>query len=159
MPTEALRNDVLGRVGLGPSGVRDEDLSVDVRRRCDGNLRSAGANVVSRRRRSEQRSVARAQASWEKVLRRRARASRGARAATAATAAAVTLAGAGTAFAAPGARTTTEAAGLSTAVSAECPTPRQPSSYPNEIAAVGDTVFFSANDGVHGRELWKTDGT
>ena len=24
---------------------------------------------------------------------------------------------------------------------------------------VGDTLFFAANDGVHGTELWKSDGT
>ena len=28
-------------------------------------------------------------------------------------------------------------------------------SYPESLAAVGDTLFFSANDGVHGNELWK----
>jgi len=27
------------------------------------------------------------------------------------------------------------------------------------LAAVGDAVFFSGDDGVHGRELWATDGT
>src|SRR5262245_57599686 len=32
-------------------------------------------------------------------------------------------------------------------------------SSPGQITAVGATVFFSANDNVHGRELWKTDGT
>ena len=32
-------------------------------------------------------------------------------------------------------------------------------SSPGQIVEVGATVFFSASDNVHGRELWKTDGT
>ncbi|HJZ55248.1 MAG TPA: ELWxxDGT repeat protein [Gemmataceae bacterium] len=32
-------------------------------------------------------------------------------------------------------------------------------SSPGQITAVGDTIFFAARDNVHGRELWKTDGT
>jgi len=32
-------------------------------------------------------------------------------------------------------------------------------SYPSYLTAVGGTLFFSADDGVHGRELWKSDGT
>jgi ELWxxDGT repeat protein len=32
-------------------------------------------------------------------------------------------------------------------------------SYPGLLTAVGDTVFFIARDGVHGRELWHSDGT
>src|SRR5262249_13319240 len=30
---------------------------------------------------------------------------------------------------------------------------------PSGLAAVGGTLFFAANDGVHGTELWKSDGT
>lgn len=30
---------------------------------------------------------------------------------------------------------------------------------PREFTAVGSTVYFSASDGTHGYELWKTDGT
>jgi ELWxxDGT repeat protein len=30
---------------------------------------------------------------------------------------------------------------------------------PQALTAVGDTMFFRAGDGVHGSELWKTDGT
>src|SRR5262245_17726309 len=32
-------------------------------------------------------------------------------------------------------------------------------SSPGQFAEVGATVFFSATDNQHGRELWKTDGT
>ncbi|MGD9647350.1 MAG: ELWxxDGT repeat protein [Pirellulales bacterium] len=30
---------------------------------------------------------------------------------------------------------------------------------PEYLTSVGETLYFSADDGVHGRELWKTDGT
>src|SRR5262245_4798445 len=30
---------------------------------------------------------------------------------------------------------------------------------PDFVQAVGSTVFFNRNDGVHGDELWKSDGT
>jgi ELWxxDGT repeat protein len=36
--------------------------------------------------------------------------------------------------------------------------PTGPSS-PNNLAALGSTLYFSANDGALGFELWKTDGT
>ncbi len=32
-------------------------------------------------------------------------------------------------------------------------------SYPNSLTAVDDTLFFTATDGMHGRELWRSDGT
>lgn len=34
-----------------------------------------------------------------------------------------------------------------------------PSSFPERLTSVGDTLFFSANDIEHGTELWRTDGT
>jgi ELWxxDGT repeat protein len=33
------------------------------------------------------------------------------------------------------------------------------SSNPTDLVAVGRTIYFSANDGIHGNELWKSDGT
>ena len=30
---------------------------------------------------------------------------------------------------------------------------------PKSLTVVGDTIFFAADDGIHGEELWKTDGT
>jgi ELWxxDGT repeat protein/YVTN family beta-propeller protein len=35
----------------------------------------------------------------------------------------------------------------------------QESSEPRNFVAAGDLVFFTADDGEHGRELWRTDGT
>ena len=31
--------------------------------------------------------------------------------------------------------------------------------YPDDLTVVGDTLYFTADDGVNGRELWKSDGT
>src|SRR5262249_38731811 len=33
------------------------------------------------------------------------------------------------------------------------------SSYPINLTNIGGTLFFTANDGVNGNELWKSDGT
>jgi len=37
--------------------------------------------------------------------------------------------------------------------------PGSGSSEPKHFLVVGDTLFFTADDGINGRELWKTDGT
>ena len=110
---------------------------------------------MSRRRRHALKSAARARSTWDKALRRRARAAGAARAATAATAAVVSLAGAATASS----TSATRVVAAEGPVSAECQSPPAPSSAPGVLAALGDTLFFTANDGTHGRELWKSDGT
>jgi ELWxxDGT repeat protein len=37
--------------------------------------------------------------------------------------------------------------------------PGSPSSSPSQMVAIGSMIYFSANDGAHGNELWKSDGT
>jgi ELWxxDGT repeat protein len=39
------------------------------------------------------------------------------------------------------------------------PYPSHESSYPSYLTNVNGTLFFEANDGVHGRELWESNGT
>src|SRR5947209_17970686 len=32
-------------------------------------------------------------------------------------------------------------------------------SYPLQMVVIGPTTYFAANDGTHGNDVWKTDGT
>ena len=118
---------------------------------------------MSRRRRCAKKKAVRARVARAKVLRRRARGAGARRAATAATAAAVALAGvaASAGHASPSARAETfeEAAGSAGCLAGAVPRPARPSSSPSGLADVGGTLFFTADDGIHGRELWKSDGT
>ena len=119
---------------------------------------------MSRRQRCAKKKVFRARAARAKVLRRRARGAGATRAVTAATAAAVSLAGvaasSGYANTNPTAQTLQEKAGSAAASLARCPVPAPArSSKPSDFADVRGTLFFTADDGVHGRELWKSDGT
>ena len=40
-----------------------------------------------------------------------------------------------------------------------CGDPRTLPSYPDYLTDVGGTLFFTADDGIHGRELWKSNAT
>ena len=46
-----------------------------------------------------------------------------------------------------------------TAVLTSLPTDNPPTSRPDEFVEAGNVLFFVADDGTHGRELWRTDGT
>ena len=39
------------------------------------------------------------------------------------------------------------------------PGPGRLSPQPGWLTAVGGTLYFHADDGIHGHELWKSDGT
>src|SRR5258705_12248965 len=103
---------------------------------------------MSRRRRSARERTDRLRVARAKVVRRRARSMT--RTATVA-AAAVTLAGVGPVVAAA-------AVPLHRAATSAAPCdPRTPSSRASQFVGVSGKLFFTADDGVHGRELWKSD--
>ena len=118
---------------------------------------------MSRRRLRAKEQAVRSRVARAKALRRRTRVAGARRAATAATAAAVTLAGVGA----------STACGLHEPVGARSRRPRRaagallvpcgdsdtPPSEPSDLVDVGGELFFTADDGIHGRELWKSDGT
>jgi ELWxxDGT repeat protein len=79
-------------------------------------------------------------------------------------AAAVSLAGLGASTAAAttsGLRTSAleNFAGTAGAPLAGCGTPKNGPSSPNYLTDLSGTLFFTADDGKHGQELWKSDGT
>src|SRR5215213_2150377 len=94
---------------------------------------------MSRRRRRACVNAARVKVAGAKALRRRAREVAGKPVATAVVAA-LTMTGLGASTAAGSALRTLP-------------------SNPSNLVSVGGTTFFTADDGVHGTELWRSDGT
>lgn len=117
--------------------------------------------AVSRRRRSERKRALRARLTETKQLRRRARGSGLRRAGTATTAAALGLAGLAptAALAAPAPGTSDAGPRQVGSLLAPCSDPTTPPSSPENLVDLGGVVFFTADDGIHGQGLWKSDGT
>ena len=110
---------------------------------------------MSRRRRSAHQQAVRSRVTREKVLRRRSRRT-GRAGRHRCAAAAVTLAAGG---ARRGRSTGRQAAAGRRRTAGGVQRPAHPSSNPSDFVDVGGTLFFIADDGIHGRELWKSDGT